>query len=165
MEIKITGNYKRATTGSVGIDLICSKTTFLKKDNYTLIPTTFQTIIPEGMLGLITPRSSTAYKKGIEVVIGTIDSDYRGCWGIVAKPSIKYENLREEQRGKVFKYLLNSNEDFENVVEQGECIAQAIFIPSCISQLEMISKEQYDNFVKQEQNNQRGEGGFGSTGV
>lgn len=160
MEIKITGNCKRATNGSVGVDLICSKTTLLHKNRYTLIPTTFQTIIPKGVVALITPRSSSALKKGIEVVLGTIDCDYRGTWGIVARAVSDVDYIIQDQKDKISKY-----EDCCNVVEEGECIAQAVFFNANDLQFTEISKEQYDNFVKQEQNNQRGEGGFGSTGV
>ena len=61
--------------------------------------------IPEGWYGRIAPRSGLALKKGIDVLAGVIDSDYRGEIGII---------------------LYNSGDEPFNV-KKGDSIAQLIF--------------------------------------
>lgn len=141
-QILITGQkIETATSGSVGIDLVVSETITLKDNNYTLLPTNFQTIIPDGYVGFVLPRSSTAYKLGIEVVIGTIDQDYRGCWKICCR-----------------KIDLG-----EKIIQAGTKIAQAVFVKLADCPVVNITKEQYNIFMEQEKDNQRKENGFGST--
>lgn len=43
-----------------------------------LIPTNISLAISEGLYGRIAPRSGLAFKDGINVLAGVIDSDYRG---------------------------------------------------------------------------------------
>ena len=43
-----------------------------------LVDTNIQAKIPDGYYGRIAPRSGLAYKDGIDVLAGVIDSDYRG---------------------------------------------------------------------------------------
>lgn len=48
-----------------------------------LIPTGVSLAITPGMYGRIAPRSGLAWKYGIDVLAGVIDSDYRGDVGVV----------------------------------------------------------------------------------
>ena len=80
-------------------------------DMYTLAPgerklfkTGIAVAIPRGFYGRIAPRSGLAYKHGIDVMAGVVDSDYRGDVGVI---------------------LINlGDEDFE--VKHGDRIAQFI---------------------------------------
>jgi dUTP pyrophosphatase len=48
-----------------------------------LIPTGLSMALPEGWYGRIAPRSGLAWKNGLDVMAGVIDSDYRGDVGVV----------------------------------------------------------------------------------
>lgn len=59
-------------------------------DEYTLAPgerklfkTGIAVAIPRGFYGRIAPRSGLAYKHGIDVMAGVVDSDYRGDVGVI----------------------------------------------------------------------------------
>lgn len=48
-----------------------------------LIQTGISVAIPAGWYGRVAPRSGLAYKHGIDVLAGVIDSDYRGEIGVI----------------------------------------------------------------------------------
>ena len=84
--------------------------------------------------GRIAPRSGLAYKNGIDILAGVIDSDYRGDIGVIL-------------------YNTDSNSDFE--VKIGDKIAQ-IIIEHC-SGVNFVKTETLPI-------TKRGEGGYGHTG-
>jgi dUTP pyrophosphatase len=101
-----------------------------------LVATDISIKIPKGHYGRIAPRSGLAYKNGIDVFAGVIDCDYRGPIGVV---------------------LVNFGpEPFE--IKVGDRIAQLI-----IEQYSDMPIEVMVDF--DEDPTDRGEGGFGSTGV
>jgi len=55
----------------------------LKPGERKLVKTGVQVAIPVGSYGRIAPRSGLAYKHGIDVLAGVIDSDYRGEIGVI----------------------------------------------------------------------------------
>ena len=71
------------TVGAGGIDLYCCGSHRLFH-TYTIIPTGVAVEIPEGYVGLIITRSSTALND-IDVSTTVIDSDYRGQLFITAR--------------------------------------------------------------------------------
>ena len=101
-----------------------------------LIPTGLHIALPEGYEAQIRPRSGLALKKGITVLNSPGTID-------------------ADYRGQVMVLLINlSQEDF--VVNDGERIAQMI-----------IARHEQGEFVLVEQldETERGEGGYGHTGV
>ena len=62
--------------------------------------------ITTGYYGRIAPRSGLAYKNGIDVLAGVIDSDYRGDIGVI---------------------LYNTDKGIDFIVKKGDRIAQIIF--------------------------------------
>lgn len=66
------------STGAAGADLCAVEEACLMPGERKLIPTGLRVAIPEGFVGLIWPRSGLALKRGIDVLAGVIDSDYRG---------------------------------------------------------------------------------------
>ena len=100
------------------------------------IPTGLSFEIPEGYFGGIYARSGLATKQGLRPAnaVGICDSDYRGEY-IVA---------------------LYNDSDKTQIVEPGQRIAQVVFQPYLICELEEV-----DNLT----HTQRGNGGFGSTGT
>jgi len=126
---------RRGTNGSAGYDLCANEEIFLPAGERRLISTGISMAIPEGYYGRIAPRSGLAWKHGLDVLAGVIDSDYRGEIKVVLQnldPAISYK------------------------IQKGDRIAQLIFERYHTFQLTEVD----DLTVSK-----RDEGGFGSTGV
>ena len=127
-----------ATSQSAGLDLranIESPIT-LKPLERRLIPTGLRIALPEGYEAQVRPRSGLALKPGI-TVLNTPGT------------------IDADYRGELMVLLVNlSNEDF--VINEGERIAQMI-----IAQYETVTWEPVEVLDETE----RGEGGYGHTGV
>ena len=93
------------TEGSAGMDLQSTLDFTLKPLERKLIPTDLYMEIPKGVEAQIRPRSGHSLKTGLMVILGTIDSDYRGNVGVIVC------NLSDS--------LLH--------IEKGERIAQIVF--------------------------------------
>jgi dUTP pyrophosphatase len=102
-----------------------------------LVKTGIKVAIDDGYYGRIAPRSGLAYKNGIDVLAGVIDSDYRGDVGVI---------------------LLNtSNTTF--VIKNGDRIAQLVIEKIYTGGIDVVQS------VADILPTARGEGGFGSTGT
>lgn len=124
--------------GSSGIDLCSQKSYRIERGASKLIETGLHVQIPEGYEIQIRPRSGLALKHGITVLNtpGTVDSDYRGEIGVI---------------------LVNhSNKAF--YITPGDRIAQAV-----VMKVETLDFEFEE--VESLEKSERGDGGFGSTGV
>ena len=117
-----------------GSDLKASEQGEILPGEFKMIPTDIAMEIPSHLYGHIQSRSGLASKKGIFVLTGTIDANYRG---------------------KIWVVLGNfGNEPF--TYEVGDRIAQIVF-------MEYVTP----NFHKVDElsDSERGENGYGSTGV
>ena len=101
-----------------------------------VIPTGWAFEIPEGFAGLIYARSGLATKSGLA-------------------PANKVGVVDSDYRGEVCVGLINQS-DKAFSIERGDRIAQLMFMPVLTANL--IAAESLDE-------TERGEGGFGSTGV
>ena len=143
MEVKIINNSKHSlpsyeTNASAGLDIRANleEVVVLKPLERVLIKTGLFFEIPEGFEAQVRPRSGLALKKGVTVLNAPGTID-------------------ADYRGEVGVILINlSNEDF--TIEDGERIAQVVF-----AKVEQAEWKQ----VKVLTDTERGEGGFGSTGV
>ena len=127
-----------ATAQSAGMDLRANidEPITLKPLERRLIPTGLYIALPVGYEAQVRPRSGLALKKGI-TVLNTPGT------------------IDADYRGEIGVVLINlSNEDF--VVEDGERIAQMVIARH--EQGEFVSVEVLDE-------TERGEGGYGHTGV
>jgi len=68
----------RATSTDAGLDLFSTETVQLQSLERKLISTGVSMAIPVGLYGRIADRSGNAYKLGVHVMAGVIDSGYRG---------------------------------------------------------------------------------------
>jgi dUTP pyrophosphatase len=70
----------RAHAGDAGVDLYSATDVVLPPGQRALVATGIAVAIPEGMVGLIHPRSGLAARVGLSIVNspGTIDAGYRG---------------------------------------------------------------------------------------
>lgn len=73
----------RATSGSVGYDLVAAHPIVIPRHCNGLVQTDLAIIIPQGHYGRIAPRSGLALREKIDVGAGVIDTDYRGPVGVV----------------------------------------------------------------------------------
>ena len=96
---KITDGAKlptHGTAGAGGIDLSCCGSHRLFH-TYTIIPSGVAVEIPEGYVGLLITRSSTALS-GIDVSTTVIDADYRGQLFITARAKNRSAEVKHGQR-------------------------------------------------------------------
>lgn len=131
----------KGTKYSAGYDLFSTQTVTIPPKHRVLIKTDIGVILPRETYGRIAPRSGLAYKHGLDVFGGVIDSDYRGNIGVI---------------------LFNSDSD-EYTVNKGDKIAQLI-IEKCFNNLEEKCLTLEEAEYETEWFTPRGEGGFGSTG-
>lgn len=127
------------TAGAAGMDLraFISEPIVLRPLHMARIETGLAFEIPEGYEGQIRGRSGLAAKYGVALLngIGTIDSDYRGEVGVI---------------------LINfSNQNFN--IQPGERVAQIVFAP--------VAKAALHEIEEIETETERGDDGFGSTGL
>jgi dUTP pyrophosphatase len=128
----------RANPTDAGADLFSVVHDFIPPLTRKLIKTGISIEIPESPIkryyGRIAPRSGLAFKNGIDVLAGVIDSGYRGELGVV---------------------LFNSDKDKEFEIKIGDRIAQLI--------IEAHYNFEFEEVLDLSET-ERGEGGFGSTG-
>lgn len=126
-----------AYNGDAGVDLRSVEHIVLKPQERAMVATGLAIVLPEGYAGFVLPRSGLAAKHGISIVNapGLIDSNYRGELKVV---------------------LVNTDPEESFSIEIGDRIAQLIVMP-----VPTISFEQ----VEELPDSQRGESGFGSSGI
>lgn len=135
--------YAHGSDADAGMDLCAVERFVLYKDEPKLVRTGIAIQLPPGFEGQIRSRSGLALKYGVSVLNapGTIDPSYRGEIGVIL--------IWNGFKG-------NHKEDHCFYIEPGDRIAQLV-----ISQYSPVVW----NLVPILAETQRGEGGFGSTGV
>jgi len=132
----------RGTSCSAGYDLFLPSDTMVRPGRQ-VIPLDFSIALPDGYEAEVRPRSGISIKgvedssgmmRDIDVIIGTIDSDYRGTVGVIVK---------------------NNDNDFY-FLKGGTRIAQMV-----IHKVESVEWE----ILKELGETERGENGYGSTGL
>lgn len=125
----------RSTPGSAGYDLRSNTTFTIIPGDRKIVGTGAKIAIPYGHVGILSIRSGTSTKLGLDLAngVGVIDSDYRG------EIMIPLRNLGDSVVS----------------IDRGDRIAQIIIIP--LSPTELVADISLDE-------THRGSGGFGSTG-
>lgn len=126
-----------AYEGDAGLDLRSSETVDLAPFERRLVSTGLAVAIPDGYAGFVQPRSGLALKKGLSMANtpGLIDAHYRG-------------------ELKVCAINLDPKETIH--IEKGERIAQLV-----IQKVPVVTLREVEELSQTD----RGEGGFGSSGV
>lgn len=126
-----------AYNGDAGVDLRSVERIVLEPQEHAMVATGLAIALPEGYAGFVLPRSGLAAKHGISIVNapGLIDSNYRGELKVI---------------------LLNTDPNESFTIEIGDRIAQLIVMP-----VPTINFEQVEELTE----SQRGESGFGSSGI
>lgn len=124
----------KGSKGAACYDLYSIESGKVYFGNVTTLSTGIKMAIPDGYMGHIVPRSGLAIKNGIQVLAGIIDNDYRGEIKVALTNAISYEVYQ---------------------VCAGDRIAQLLIIPNP----SLMTRE-----GKVDDNTERGDAGFGSTG-
>ena len=69
---------QRGSALAAGLDVFCIEDVEIGPKQRAMARTGLAVAIPAGFYGRIAPRSGLAAKKGLDVLSGVIDSDYRG---------------------------------------------------------------------------------------
>ena len=127
----------RAHDGDAGLDLSACETVTIGAGERAAVGTGIAVEIPEGHAGLVVPRSGLALRHGLSIVNapGVIDAGYRG---------------------EVRVILLNTDREHAFTVEPGMRIAQLLVVPVAV--VEVVE-------VGELTASERGDGGFGSSGL
>ncbi len=97
---------ERGSNEAAGLDLFyCGPQIRLLAGQRHLFDTCIAVQMRKGQVGFIKPRSKLAKKYGIDVLAGTVDSDYRGSIGVI---------------------LLNTDLHNDLVIKRGDKIAQLV---------------------------------------
>src|ERR671930_2174604 len=123
--------------GDAGLDLRAAVGATVKPGERAMVPTGVAVAIPDGHAGLVLPRSGLASKRGLTLANapGLIDAGYRG---------------------EVICAVVNLNRTVPVRISRGDRIAQLIVVP--VAAVE-------PHWVDQLPPSERGERGFGSTGM
>lgn len=127
-----------ASPGSAGMDLRAALTEefILQPGDYTLVPTGLIIEIPENFEAQVRPRSGLALKHGIT---------------LLNSPG----TIDSDYRGEVKVILINLGKEPYRI-KRGDRIAQLILAP--VSRAQVVKSSDFSD-------TQRGEGGFGHSGV
>lgn len=123
--------------GDAGADLSSAEELILQPGQRATVATGVSIALPAGFVAFVVPRSGLAAKHGITVVNspGTVDAGYRGELKVT---------------------LLNTDPSQPFTINKGDRIAQMIVMP--VVQARLIPVEKLPE-------SERGESGFGSTGI
>ncbi len=139
-----------AHDGDVGMDVFSVENVYLTKGVPTLVRTGLRCKIPDGFEIQVRPRSGLALR-GVTVwnAPGTIDSKYRGEIGVILMYNNNECDTSPDGTEVIPKVL--------HLIRSGDKIAQLVLAPVYKAWSVKVDKVDTDT--------DRGEGGFGSTGV
>ena len=112
VKIKLTNGAKMpkyATDGSAGMDLSCLEGFSISPHGRFLVKTGISIELPIGYEAQIRPRSGKGLKEGLSVILGTIDSDYRGDIGIIVH-NIHNHSIRIEAGERIAQMVITKYE-------------------------------------------------------
>lgn len=123
--------------GDAGLDLHAASDVTLGPGDRAVVGTGIAVAVPPGYAGFTTPRSGLAARLGLSIVNtpGIVDSGYRG---------------------EIKLILVNLDPSAKIELKRGERVAQLLLVP--VASAEVTEVDELPD-------SERGEGGFGSTGV
>ncbi|HHK5554686.1 dUTP diphosphatase [Bacillus anthracis] len=131
---------KYAKPGDAGFDLVAAEDTVIWPGETKVVQTGLAFEIPPGYELQVRPRSGMTRNTKLRVILGTVDSGYRGEVGVLVDNTEvpKAANMQAQ------------------VIERGTRIAQGVIAPVVTAHFEEVDELSESD---------RGTGGFGSTGV
>src|SRR5690625_2166426 len=154
-----------------GFDLYASEDVIIEPGETVIVPTGIAVELPKGFEAQIRPRSGVTAKTKLRVKLGTIDNGYTGEIGVIVD-NFRYTKdgvdiLNGEVAASISRQvdtidgntitLNKSYKAFPYLIRKGDRIAQLV-----VQALPEVTAVEIDGFTEE---SERGEGGFGSTGV
>ena len=154
----------KAHASDSGFDLFASEDVIIEPGETSIVPTGIAVELPEGFEAQVRPRSGVTAKTKLRVQLGTIDNGYTGEIGVIV------DNTNEPQMA--IKRIWTIDHDYGvdgacNIktlkggtfvlIRKGDRIAQLVV--QALPQFESVEITGFSD------DSERGEGGFGSTGV
>src|SRR5690625_5011425 len=158
-----------------GFELYASENVIIEPGETAIIPTGIAVELTKGFEAQVRPRSGITAKTKLRVQLGTIDQEYTGEIGVIVDNiGVKEICDLDLNSGTVeycepsYPYLLNGtiSDDWEDYtgtpkptykIRKGDRIAQLV-----VQALPEVVAVEIDDFTE---DSERGDGGFGSTGV
>ncbi|MEG7342518.1 dUTP diphosphatase [Bacillus cereus] len=138
-----------AKPGDSGFDLVVAEDTIIWPGETKVVPTGLAFEVPPGYELQVRPRSGMTRNTKLRVVLGTVDSGYRGEVGVIV------DHIMSKDLGVRFD---KEKQEFvsASVIEKGTRIAQGVIAPVVTA-----------HFVEVDElsDSERGTDGYGSTGV
>ena len=95
----------RGSRASAGLDLYSIEAVSLEPGQRAIVPTGLAVAIPEGFYGRLAPRSGLATRKGLDVLAGVIDADYRGEIGCLLHNTGE-ERIELAEKSKICQLII-----------------------------------------------------------
>lgn len=144
-----------------GFDLYASEDVIIEPGETAIVPTGIAVELPKGFEAQVRPRSGVTAKTKLRVQLGTIDNGYTGEIGVIV------DNIADDPFGNTSRYLnfvdgseIRQDDDIPDGtyhIRKGDRIAQLV-----VQALPEVVAVEIEEFT---QDSERGEGGFGSSGV
>jgi len=156
-----------AKQGDAGFDLVAVEDIVVEPGATVKVPTGLAFEIPAGYELQIRPRSGITAKTKLRVQLGTVDAGYRGEVSVIVDNITCYEDLLEVPTMDEEYVIYGIDGKYDHcsekihfggsyIIRKGDRIAQGVIAP-----VNHATFTEVDNLGESE----RGEGGFGSTGV
>lgn len=144
---------RKAHADDAAVDLRAAQDCYLAPGDRALVPTGIRLKVPPGYAGLVLPRSGLALKEGLTVLNapGLIDPGYRGEVGVILHLTASNDDIYRIAKGE---------EPLGFTIFKGERIAQLLLVNAETASFTYEPQELFDAV-----STERGEGGFGSSGV
>nr|6H4C_A Chain A, dUTPase [Dubowvirus dv11]6H4C_C Chain C, dUTPase [Dubowvirus dv11]6H4C_E Chain E, dUTPase [Dubowvirus dv11]6H4C_G Chain G, dUTPase [Dubowvirus dv11] len=144
-----------------GYDIFSAETVVLEPQEKAVIKTDVAVSIPEGYVGLLTSRSGVSSKTHLVIETGKIDAGYHGNLGI----NIKNDAIASNGYITPGVFDIKGEIDLSDAIRQygtyqineGDKLAQLVIVPIWTPELKQV--EEFESV------SERGEKGFGSSGV
>ena len=123
-----------------GFDLYASEDVIIEPGETVIVPTGIAVELPKGFEAQVRPRSGGTAKTRLRIQLGTIDNGYTGEIGVIVDNIESHPNYYGKHK-----------------IRKGDRLAQLV-----VQALPEVTAVEIDDFTE---DSERGEGGFGSTGV
>ncbi|MGH1276993.1 dUTP diphosphatase [Bacillus cereus] len=150
---------KYAKPGDSGFDLVAAEDIIIEPAESQIVPTGLSFEIPPGYELQVRPRSGISFRTELLVILGTVDSSYRGEVGVIVKNLMPFINMTADGLRTIDDDFKETPEGWEAgtyIIRKGDRIAQGVIVPVVTAHFVEV-----DDLSESD----RGSCGFGSTGV